>query len=345
MTTLTQDQCDALIKRAKTFEADVGDRESAVFHTLTTKKHEFFNAWAKTLEELYLNGVYSAEVGFAGPVNTISAFIRRKLIALGCEQLVPYAKDVLPAKYKQHDENPNAEIRAGKGSLNKDVDFAIQNADAIKFHTEIIRYHEEFITWLKNHPFLVLVDPDEWEIMTTEARGNMKFAVETRDDRWRVPAAFHAIVNHLIEKVNINFATAEYGAKAEKAYNQLKLKTTKARQTLKDVSSKQFHKIGVGEIKELAAFLKPRNRVEAGEDGYLQLQCPELHWRLKSRFNTDAHEFQYYCYDCADWIAQDDVARERPAVIVKREQGSVMMDYDDSEEGFTIRDRQGVAIK
>lgn len=106
-------------KRLENYLFMLRNKKSVLRHVFGTRKHEFLNSWAEDLE-LSIN--YGIAPQGLDRRNQISAFIRRNLIDAGLEQAVPYAREVLPAKFKQHDMDENSEeILPRNSSLNTPV--------------------------------------------------------------------------------------------------------------------------------------------------------------------------------------------------------------------------------
>lgn len=102
--TITKEELSLLAKRLESYQSAIDDPKSILRVVLATKKKEFFNSWAEDLE-------LGIKVGIVKnlQVNEINAYIRRQLEKAGLVNAIPYAKEVIPAKYKRHDLNPGSE--------------------------------------------------------------------------------------------------------------------------------------------------------------------------------------------------------------------------------------------
>jgi hypothetical protein len=261
-------------------------------------KRDAILEWARDLETLALIG------HFEKPINAIANYIRKEFIAMGLENSVAWIYESLPLKYKSHTPNPDDGLSTNGtqiprlNNLEGTPKYIEENAKAIQLDQEVIEFLEERKRWLANHPFCSLLEV--WEF-------NMAFARQTGDGRWHIPVAFQHLVNRLIDKVNINFATAVYGEKMKAVYSSLRDRTNKQNEELYEVSTKQFHKLGVGHIKELDPLLTPRNKQEAKQDDYWGTQCPNLHWTVDYKYNSDTHNLEYFCYLCDSWIEKQPI--------------------------------------
>ncbi|GKS67352.1 hypothetical protein YTPLAS73_08990 [Nitrosarchaeum sp.] len=93
---------------------NLSDKTSPLHQIYLSNKKDVILHWAYCLEELSVLGVYKE------PIDSISNYIRKELIAMDLKKAIPYVYEVLPSKFKHHVPNPDLGFDGFDGILEND---------------------------------------------------------------------------------------------------------------------------------------------------------------------------------------------------------------------------------
>lgn len=285
-----------------------------MYHSNTPKK-DAIREWAKNLEKLVnLNAVEYQ-------TNQISTIIRQDLKAMGAEQAIHYAKEVLPFKYKNpqkiHSDEDTDESREVKHLEDSSPLLA---SDCKKYNANIIIRIDEsadvlnrFSKLLKSKILLEADIPeDELEsIFTMWDQANSRLN-DVLDGREKVSDSTQFLMFYARTTATLNYCYGKYVTLVK---------------DFASITSKQAGKILRGEIPRVLKLLEPKSRLDALASGFYGQVCSECGcWRTVYKYHSDGQAsdddrtakpggFDVFCLKCHWWMTPLTIAIEEDVKI------------------------------
>jgi hypothetical protein len=278
------------IENFKTAITDPNNLEYAIYSSKSPKKDRI-RAWAETLEQLHELGDYQ------GDICTISTHISSELKTMGLDDIRPYARQVLPFKYKDankmHSERllseQLAEIREDKlrKKLINDEAIARENKPYIDQLTADAGMLMSIAKKLETTEFVSKIDPYLLDEHLTQKKGLRKLLQQEWDRRDKVlPEKQHLLLQAYTEATK-SFTFTEYLKQLNK---------------LIEITGKQTVRILTGRVTKVEMLYEPKNRMEARHLNFYGTQCQECgSWRVDVKYDSDATRDRLFCYACKKW--------------------------------------------
>ena len=261
-------------------------KDSGLWHQVLSTDRSVYQIVSESYEMAIEKGAMTMKI------HQISEIMGKQLDENGLGHKIPWMREQIDRKYK----NPNKDTTS-KGYEDESTvlpressstpDFSTINQSLIDPFEQLTQINNDTISYLRTHEVESDLEVKFMELAAAFLEAVKEKAKFVADGRQKICKLDQVKTLELSETCTLN-----------SIYDSL----TAHKMHKSTVTSKQMGKTVELDIKDVYKILRPMDAEQAIQLGLVGIKCEMCNeFRLRRKYNSDAHDYQDYCLDCGHW--------------------------------------------